>query len=185
LDATKTNYTSYPACNCEVHKGFYDAEQRVINEVITEVKRLKGLYPTAAVKTTGHSLGAALASLTAMDLIKAGYPTSTYNFGSPRVGTAAFSSFVGTVMTDLWRVTHTRDLVPHNPGSGGLLNFWHTCREEYEDGAGNVHSCSATNCEDPTCADQWASWQLDISAHLVYLGMCMGQGCGYCLPPIN
>ena len=26
LSTTKTAYTSYPECNCEVHKGFYDAE---------------------------------------------------------------------------------------------------------------------------------------------------------------
>lgn len=125
----------------------------MIKNVISEVSRLKGIYPTAAVKTTGHSLGAAVATLAAMDLIKAGFDTSCYNFGSPRVGTSRFSSFAGTIMTDMWRVTHARDPVPHLPGNGGLLNFWHVCREEYEDGAGNVHSCSATNCEDPTCAD--------------------------------
>ena len=125
----------------------------MIYDVIAEVERLKRIYPTAAVKTTGHSLGGALATLAGMDLIKAGFDTSCYNYGSPRVGTIGFSSFVGTIMTDMWRITHTRDPVPHSPGTGGLLNFWHVCREEYEDGAENVHSCSATNCEDSTCAD--------------------------------
>ncbi len=34
LSTTKTNYTSYPGCNCQVHNGFYKAEQRVIDQVI-------------------------------------------------------------------------------------------------------------------------------------------------------
>jgi len=68
LDAYKTPYTSYPACNCEVHKGFYNAEQIVIGGIISEVKRLKSISTLSSysVKTTGHSLGAALAQLTAM-----------------------------------------------------------------------------------------------------------------------
>ena len=92
-----------------------------------------------------------------MDLVKAGYSATCYNYGSPRVGDKAFSAFVSTKITDFWRITHTRDIVVHNPGSGGLLNFWHVCTEEYEDGAGNVHSCNST-CEDTSCADQWAPW---------------------------
>jgi len=154
--------------------------------VLNQVSKLRNTYPTAAVKVTGHSLGAALATLTAMDLYKNGYTSvQCYNFGSPRVGDQAFSSFVGTKMTNFWRVTHLKDMVVHNPGSGSLFTYWHVCQEEYEDATGAVHSCSSTICEDQTCADQWAPWQLNIADHLNYLGMCMGQGCGYCPPPVN
>ena len=68
LDVVKTPYTSYSECGCQVHKGFYDAEQKVLGGILTEVKRLKSLpfLSSYAVKTTGHSLGAALALLTAM-----------------------------------------------------------------------------------------------------------------------
>ena len=54
-----------------MHRGFYVAEQNVIGEVITEVARLKSLPELSkySVKTTGHSLGAALAQLTAMGTI--------------------------------------------------------------------------------------------------------------------
>ena len=86
LSTTKTTYTSFSACNCKVHAGFYSAEQAVIGGVLNEVKRLLGIYPTASVKTTGHSLGGAMAQLTGMDLIKAGYNVQMYNFGQPRVG---------------------------------------------------------------------------------------------------
>jgi hypothetical protein len=159
LDATQTNYTAFPECNCDVHSGFYSAEQRALPQVLQDVAALKAIHPTAAVKTTGHSLGAALATLTAMDLYKAGYTAvQCYNFGSPRVGDKGFSAFAGTLMKNFWRVTHLKDMVVHNPSSGILFQFWHVCQEEYEDAFNNVHSCSATNCEDETCADQWAPW---------------------------
>jgi predicted lipase len=126
---------------------------------VNQVGKLKNQYPTAKVKTTGHSLGAALATLTAMDLYRYGYTdVQCYNFGSPRVGDQAFSAFVGTKMTNFWRVTHLKDMVVHNPGSGTLLDFWHVCQEQYEDAFGNTKNCSATVCEDSTCADQWAPW---------------------------
>jgi len=59
--------------------------------VLIEVARLRNLYPTYSVHTTGHSLGAALALLTQMDLIKAGYSATMINFGQPRVGNDKFA----------------------------------------------------------------------------------------------
>ena len=34
FDSTKTSYTSYPTCGCEVHQGFYLAEQRALPQVL-------------------------------------------------------------------------------------------------------------------------------------------------------
>ena len=80
--------TEYPYCDkCQVHEGFYYAEQQVIKSVITNTKELISQYPTYKVVVTGHSLGAALATLTAVDFLKNGIsPVSLINFGSPRVG---------------------------------------------------------------------------------------------------
>jgi len=80
LDAVKTSYTSYSECGCQVHKGFYDAEQKVFGGILNEVKRLKSLSSLSsyAVKTTGHSLGAALAQLTAMGEIMNLFVINTY-----------------------------------------------------------------------------------------------------------
>jgi len=50
--------TEYPLCSgCEVHKGFYTAEQNVIKEVLTQVQNLKAKFPEYKVVVTGHSLG--------------------------------------------------------------------------------------------------------------------------------
>lgn len=168
LDAWKTPYTSYPECNCQVHKGFYQAEQAVIGGIVSQVKKLKSQFSSYAVKVTGHSLGAALAQLTSMDLLKAGYGNTVYNFGQPRVGDKSYASFT-TAKVATWRVTHNKDMVPHLPMTAGM-DFYHECREEFEDAAGKVRSCSAS-CEDASCADQYDIKNTNIDDHLTYLGL--------------
>jgi hypothetical protein len=55
LDAVLTDY---PRCSgCQVHKGFYGAEQSVISYVTQSVQTLKAKYPNYEVIVTGHSLG--------------------------------------------------------------------------------------------------------------------------------
>ena len=75
---------------------------------------------------------------------------------------------------------HHQDLVPHNPGSGSLLDFYQTCTEYYEDSNSTSVKKCGTNCEDPTCGDQWAAWQLNVADHLMYLGQCVSSTCGQC-----
>ena len=101
-------------------------------DVLKEVKRLKGLYPSYAIKTTGHSLGGALAQLTAMELVHSGYSVSMINFGQPRVGESNYAAFSNTKLPNQYRVVHNKDMVPHNPTSTWPLNFYHTRYEEWE-----------------------------------------------------
>jgi hypothetical protein len=168
LDAFKTAYTSFPECNCQVHKGFYAAEQAVISGVINEVKRLKLLYPKYNVKTTGHSLGAALAQITSMDLVKAGYSTTVYNFGQPRTGDQAYATFANNEV-DTWRIVHNQDIVPHLPLTTGM-EYYHVCREEFEDEKHNLKTCDSS-CEDKTCSDQFPVSSTNVDDHLLYLNM--------------
>jgi hypothetical protein len=170
LDAWKVDYTSFPECNCKVHKGFYEAEQAVIGAIIKEVTRLKQLHPKYAVKVTGHSLGAALSQLASMDLYKAGFDVSVYNYGQPRTGDKAYATFA-TERVPTWRVTHNRDEVPHLPFTKGM-EYYHVCQEQFEDEFGNLRTCD-TSCEDPTCADQFKANEVNGDDHLIYLGLVM------------
>ena len=61
FDAFKTNFDEWPECDCEVHAGFYKAMKAVRPDFVPEVASLRQQFPDFAVKTTGHSLGAALA----------------------------------------------------------------------------------------------------------------------------
>jgi hypothetical protein len=61
LDATQSNYDTWPECNCKVHAGWNNGVNLVWDKVFAEVSRLQSLFPSYKVKVTGHSLGAALA----------------------------------------------------------------------------------------------------------------------------
>jgi len=61
LDTFKSKYQMWPECNCSIHAGFQKAADSVSGQIVAEVHRLKGIHTKAKVKTTGHSLGAAMA----------------------------------------------------------------------------------------------------------------------------
>lgn len=158
--------TTYPSCNdCEVHKGFYEAEQSVSAYIQENLLALLSDYPSYSVIVTGHSLGGAMATLTALDLtnILTNNPLRLFNFDSPRVGNMNFAAHTSDVLKDRNRVTHKRDIVPHLPWH---RRFVHISGEWYEDENG-IHQC--TGYEDPNCAYQW--YWLSVDDHLVYLNL--------------
>lgn len=168
-DSVKVPYTSYSDCQCEVHKGFYTAEQNVIGDIIEQVQMLLSTYPDFTVKVTGHSLGAAMALLTAMDLLRNNIDAVVYSFGQPRIGDNDFAAFVNNKLVT-WRVTHNKDMVPHLPPI--LMGFEHTCTEVFEDSTGRLKTCSSNECEDPDCANQFYL-DLNMDDHYRYLGVAM------------
>lgn len=92
-----------------VHHGFSSALQRTWEHVepVLALARDKPLF------ITGHSMGGALAMLTACRLAKIGVPPSAvYTFGAPRVGDPAFCD--GYALPT-FRVVNRLDLVPELP----------------------------------------------------------------------
>lgn len=169
--------TSYSRCSgCEVHAGFYKAEQANINYIIERVSSLKKQYPDYTVVVTGHSLGAAMATLTSLDLLAQTSiikPTSTsaqglrlFNFGSPRVGNTNFAEYASNAIVDRHRNTHYKDMVPHVPMHA---RFTHISGEWYEDSTG-LHEC--VGYEDSNCSYQWHITNIDD--HMHYLGLYLG-----------
>jgi len=170
----KTAYTTFPDCKAEVHKGFFESEQTVLPQVLDAVKTLRAKFPSYAIKVTGHSYGASMAQLTAMDLVAKGIPVkSMYNYGQPRTGTKPFSDCTHAKMgaADVFRVVHNRDDVPHLPLMS-YMDYWHVCTEVFEDEKGAVKVCNST-CEDPSCSDQFEGKELDSADHSRYLGVNM------------
>jgi pimeloyl-ACP methyl ester carboxylesterase len=166
--------TGYPACDsCEVHKGFNDVERAAFPQVLAAVQSLRAQFPSYGIVVTGHSLGAAIATLTALDLMQNGFSdVSTIHFGSPRVGNTAFADYATAKFgSDSARNTHHKDMVVHSPMHE---RFTHHAREYYEDPVLNLKVCSGN--EDSECSYQW-HWT-SISDHMLYLNKEMGtDGC--------
>lgn len=162
--------------SCKVHKGFLLAMQDVMDGILSQLTTLMSKYPTYKVIVTGHSLGAALATVTATELVTArGVDKNTiklWHYGSPRVFNDAGSEAVSNLGIPIHRVTHYKDMVVHTPTQN--MHYQHTSGEWYEDPTAEVRACSGY--EDPTCSYQWRV--TSISDHLHYMGKEIGSdGC--------
>jgi hypothetical protein len=81
------------------------------------VKNVVNLLPSNAMVTvTGHSLGAALATLLALDLsVNSSLPVGLYTLASPRVGDLTFSHLFNHVVPNAYRIDNRFDVVPKTP----------------------------------------------------------------------
>lgn len=106
-------------------------------QVMRELTRLLTLYKgeTLSITITGHSLGGALASLTAYEIAERGLnkqitrngtvetiPVTVFSFASPRVGDAVFKRRFEELQLKALRVVNVHDMVPKS--IGGLHPPW-------------------------------------------------------------
>lgn len=177
LNTDKDKYRAFPECKCRVHDGFQNVTESVQDEVVEHVSFLMTVYPTAQIKTTGHSLGAAIAQLMAMALEANGiHVDQVLNFGQPRVGDKDYANFTDNMITNQWRHTHHKDIVPHVPPSDWPFSFHQQSTEVFEHPDETYKICGPG--EDKNCSDQYLLFGLED--HLHYMGQCMGDFCGNC-----
>ncbi|RUS29764.1 Alpha/Beta hydrolase protein [Jimgerdemannia flammicorona] len=146
IQDSQITYSNYPAApGTRVHTGFLqsfqDARDIVYNTVVDEMNN----HPGYTLYLVGHSLGGAEAVLQTLDFAQnAGYNSSnmmTYTFGQPRVGDAAFSSYVNSLSLNFIRSINQNDIVPHLPPLP--LGFVHHVGEHWtENPKGDVVSNS-------------------------------------------
>ncbi|KAI3882430.1 hypothetical protein MKW92_005076 [Papaver armeniacum] len=107
--------------NCRFCK--YSARE----QILTEIRRLIKMYPgeELSISITGHSLGAALAVLSAYDISETGVnvtdtgkavPVSVFSFSGPRVGNKRFKERLEGLGVKVLRVVNIHDTVPKVPG---------------------------------------------------------------------
>jgi triacylglycerol lipase len=117
-----------------VHAGFLSALAEVWTHVAAHLEAEQAKRPRP-LWITGHSLGAALATLAA-NLCSEDATfrlQGVYTFGSPRVGDSGFGA---NIRVPVFRFRNDSDIVPHLPL--GLV-FHHVGRLQYIDGAGHLH----------------------------------------------
>ena len=101
-----------------VHQGFALALDSEWNEILNTVQSFSRAGQT--IWTSGHSMGAALATITAARLIEEGFNVGPlYTHASPRVGNTAFAQELYSGLDgNHYRMAHGLDLIPHLPPAG-------------------------------------------------------------------
>lgn len=96
------------------HRGFTDIYSTAREGILAAVR---GLPPDKTLYVTGHSLGAALATLCAADLAEHTdfVRIVVYTFGSPRVGDDAFAKWFARSIPDSRRYANPFDIVTFAP----------------------------------------------------------------------
>ncbi|WP_025690184.1 lipase family protein [Paenibacillus zanthoxyli] len=102
--------------DCLTHRGFTDIYSSARSGIIAALTRLS---PDKTLYITGHSLGAALATLCAMDIAtNTGYSSpNLYTYGSPRVGDPAFAKAFSKYVRNSYRIANLFDVVTYAPPS--------------------------------------------------------------------
>jgi len=125
---------------CKAHYGFTEAYEELRDSVHSAIAELG----CNRLVLTGHSLGAAIATIASFDLrASMGYQVdATWTYGKPRIGNQEFvTNFVQAatkqgVSPPMWRIVHYHDPVPrappHLPGlhpvAHGALEIYYTDR---------------------------------------------------------
>ncbi|MGH8508526.1 MAG: lipase family protein [Gammaproteobacteria bacterium] len=123
----------------EIHKGFWGAVTGVwpqIQQALTEYRTNH-----QPIWVGGHSLGGALALLTAarLQLQEQTLVQGVYTFGQPRAGNYSFAKAFDRVLEGrAIRFVNNNDVVPHVPLSGPVQRYWHTKGLIYIDADGNL-----------------------------------------------
>ena len=135
---------------------------------------------------TGHSLGAAMATMAAADLTLEGEESSLFTFGSPRVGNSEFKSWAQGRLSTSMRMRRQLDIVPAIPPRGFGFDYEHVAHEiwnKHADGEPDSYVMCDGSGEDPNCGDseETPPFPLDLlhlkpSEHTRYMGY-HGGGC--------
>ncbi|KAA6409823.1 MAG: hypothetical protein FRX48_06435 [Lasallia pustulata] len=120
---------------CRVHEGFWKSWTEAAPVVIPKIQEAVVKYPDYGVVVTGHSLGAAVATLAAAGIRKLDRhladKTELYTFGSPRVGDETTAEFLTRQSNKSYRVTAVNDFIPRLPGK--ILHYKHMSPEYWID----------------------------------------------------
>ncbi|KAG5471303.1 hypothetical protein LSCM1_01380 [Leishmania martiniquensis] len=188
LDPVLYDATSGCGSDCQVHASFqtsyFGLRRAVRAAVVSDLK----MNPGYDILVTGHSFGAALAQLAAVDLqthvnrvcFVSKPVVSLYTFGMPLVGNRGFAEWAAGMLS---RGAHFRIRSGHDPVPqmflGGNEDFQHVPHEVYcaDDDPENCRVCEdSVGKEDPECIA--GSSKENMQDHYSYFGRTFVNGEG-------
>jgi predicted lipase len=106
------------------YSTFHTGPDNTHPRVVEAIRALMSDGTVATLRITGHSLGAALATLLAIDVAgnQVFATPSVYTFASPKVGDKVFAGSFDNFVTDSWRISNRNDLVPQLPFFTGYVH---------------------------------------------------------------
>jgi len=173
LDDFDYTLVSYPwVMDGQVHQGFYDAWGHLSPQVMEATTELMSKLNGYTILVTGHSLGAAVAQLAALNFsryaesMNNNVSITVYTYGSPRWADPAVADYYGSMIKTNWRLVNEHDIVPTVPPES--FGFHHTWTEIWytSDVPLKFEQCNGSG-EDPACKYLITSaedhlWYLDL-----------------------
>jgi len=122
-----------------VHRGFLNAFELVMDDTFNAIERMRSGENSQALWLTGHSLGAALASVAVSHLLTDRQDVAgMYNFGQPRAGDDEFAGTFNSKFEDRhFRFVNNNDSVTRVPPRE--FGYSHTGSLRYIDIDGEIH----------------------------------------------
>jgi len=135
---SQVKITLIDGSKCFIHNGFFllfDQMKKAIEDCSRIIECGNALNKTII---TGHSLGSALAELSALSLVRARNKLIT--FAGPRVGDCFYADFMEKNVETL-RIVNTEDLVPNSPLPvfGDLIYRHHGEVMNFTKNLGDIH----------------------------------------------
>jgi len=172
---TDFNTTLFPNApsGIQVHDGFQKTFERTSDSVLSGVRDALKSTGVNTIAVTGHSLGAAIATMDAL-MLKQNLPSSiqlsTTVFGLPRGGNQAYANFIDSALGKTFTfVTNQNDPVPTLPPR--FLEFQHSQGEIHirsvDTATGNPTSVvSCPGQENDNCSEGNSLLDVDLSNHI-------------------
>jgi len=175
IGLTDFNSTLFPNApsGIKVHDGFQQTFGRTSDGILSGVRNALSSTGVNKVFVTGHSLGAAIATMDAL-MLKQNLPSSvqlsTTVFGLPRGGDQAYANFIDSALGNTFSfVTNQNDPVPTVPPR--FLGFQHSQGEIHiqsvdaaTGNATNIVSCPGE--ENDNCSDGNSLLDVSVANHI-------------------
>lgn len=118
--------------------GFSRQVSELVRRRATDGPRAEEAAAPVSIEVTGHSLGAALATLYAMENAKTDKVPNPVlcTFASPFVGDSTFAAVFNDLQLTSWRIVNAQDIVPMLPPE--ILGFTHVATEQKFSSIGKV-----------------------------------------------